>query len=116
MSIGELSRLACAVDVLAGMSGPFGHLPVTDVTVGTTYRPDAYGPVIVISVHEGLADFEAWREALGIRPEDVTHRLLPNCASLTAEAEWGGVWIELHGYGPLPATAPAPAPVGEAVA
>ncbi|MGW0559953.1 hypothetical protein ACWDZ4_04805 [Streptomyces sp. NPDC003016] len=91
MSAENLSRLESAVHTLAEMSGGFGYLPVTDVMVRTTYRPDEFGPVIVISVHEGLADFEAWREALGILPEDVTHALLPTAASLRAETEWDGV-------------------------
>ncbi|MFC4611502.1 hypothetical protein ACFO9E_27480 [Streptomyces maoxianensis] len=109
MSAENLHRLEPALRILAQMAGPFGFLPTTDVAVRTTYRPDEFGAVIVISVHDGLADFEAWREALGIRPEDVTFSLLPSVASLRAQTEWGGAWIEVHGYGPLPTNASEPA-------
>ncbi|MET8534749.1 hypothetical protein ABZV67_23210 [Streptomyces sp. NPDC005065] len=106
MSAESLHRLEPALRILAQMAGPFGSLPTTDVAVHTTYRPDEFGAVIVISLHDGLTDFEAWREALEIAPDDVRLSLLPTAASLRAETEWGGVWIEVHGYGPLPETAP----------
>jgi hypothetical protein len=113
MSAESLHRLEPAIRALGHLAKAFSHLPTTDVEVRTVYRHDAFRAAVVISVHEGLADFEAWREALGILPEDVKHALLPTAASLRAETEWGGVWIEVHGYGPLPVTAPESA---EAVA
>lgn len=104
MSADSLHRLATATLALGRMAEVFGYLPVTDVSVQTIYRDGQFGPAVVISVHDGLTDFEAWREALGIDTDDVKLSLLASAAALRAEAQWCGTWIEVHGYGPLPLT------------
>lgn len=109
MSAESLHRLEPAIRTLGHLATAFSHLPATDMAVKTVYESDEFRPAVVISLHDGLTDFEAWREVLGIRPEDVKHRLLTMAVSLAAATEWGGVWIEVHGYGPLPVTETQPA-------
>ncbi|MFD8545789.1 hypothetical protein [Streptomyces sp. NPDC059649] len=106
MSAESLTRLVPAISTLDRLADTFGHLPATDMSVHTAYDPQLRRDraAVVISVHDGLSDFELWREALGIRPEAVTYRLLPTGESLTAETEWDGTWVEVHGYGPPPVT------------
>lgn len=59
-----------------------------------------------LSVHlyGGLAEFEAWREALGIAEQDVAFHVRPGGGtSMSADADFSGVTIALLGYGdPLP--------------
>ncbi|WP_329313704.1 hypothetical protein [Streptomyces sp. NBC_01262] len=58
---------------------------------------------VIISLHserpEPFADFEAWREALGLTPDDVTYRTLrPGLETLRTATVRGGIEVELIAY------------------
>jgi len=61
---------------------------------------------ISVHLHGGLADFEAWREALGIPVEEVAFYPRPDGSSMCADVEFAGVTIAILGRsGPVPAPA-----------
>ncbi|NEA57977.1 hypothetical protein G3I60_28410 [Streptomyces sp. SID13666] len=104
-----LGQLQPAIRTLGRLCevGAFASLPATDVQVKTTYADGGMRPVVVVSAHEGLSDFEAWREILGIRPEDVFYRELSTSAVLLAQTLWDGVRVEIHAYGSMPVSSGA---------
>ncbi|BBC35861.1 uncharacterized protein SGFS_071550 [Streptomyces graminofaciens] len=103
-----LDGLAVPLRVLRLLAVDFGHLPAPEIDVSTIY-PDR----LVLRFHHDLADFEAWRDALGIAPDDVAYREQSDGRTrvLKAHVEYAGAVLELIGYGDVQ----APVPVGVSV-
>ncbi|MFF4898761.1 hypothetical protein [Streptomyces sp. NPDC001068] len=96
-----LDGLAVPVRVLRLLAADFGHLPAPDIEVSTVF-PERLG----LHFHGNLADFETWRDALGIAPDDVAYREQSGTTSvLRASVDYAGAVLELVGYGDLPAPA-----------
>ncbi|MFD5345910.1 hypothetical protein ACFWJY_19625 [Streptomyces anulatus] len=100
MSAPTMSGLSAAVTVLASFVVRFPDLPAVDVHVSTVF-PDQ----VELSAHDDLAVFEAWREALGIDPGAVVHKVQSGGATrvLDAQAVFTGVRLRLVGYSVIPA-------------
>lgn len=59
---------------------------------------------VSVHLHGGLADFEAWREALHIPVEEVSFHVRAGGTTMRADTEFAGVVVALVGYsGPVPA-------------
>jgi hypothetical protein len=93
VTVGDQRR---ALDVLIQLAGRFPHLPSLHVNL-MGHAPDR----LYLYLHDDLADFEAWRQALGIPAESVT------CGSLSTDkmalaglGTFDGIDIELHGFAP----------------
>lgn len=95
-----LDDLAVPLRALRLLAADFGHLPAPTVRVSPIY-PDR----LELSLHSGLPGFEAWREALGIAPEDVNHWLQDDGRTqvLRTTVAYAGAELELIGYGDIPA-------------
>lgn len=98
-----------ALDAIAQLA-ELGHLPGAELTSSRLY-PDR----VEVRLHDGLADFEAWRTALGIPTTAVTYHEQPGSMRLEVTGPYAGATIELTAYAPplaaadrAPAT-PAPA-------
>ncbi|KUN91127.1 hypothetical protein [Streptomyces caeruleatus] len=102
-----LDGLSVPLRALRLLAVDFGHLPAPEIDVSTIY-PDR----LVLRFHGGLADFETWRNALGIAPDDVVYREQSDGRTrvLKTSIDYAGAVLELTGYGDVP----APAPVGRA--
>jgi hypothetical protein len=100
-----LDDLAVPLRALRLLAADFGHLAAPAVHVSTIW-PDR----LELSFHGDLADFEAWRDALGIAPDAVTHRTQSggHTRVLLAPGEHAGATVKLVAY----ADVPAPEPVG----
>lgn len=96
MNAPTLAAQQAAADALAHIFRNFGHLPAADIQLGTVYLDQ-----VRISVHDGLGDFETWREALGLSAEEVEHRELPSSMSLAVSGAYAGAAVQLIGFGPL---------------
>ncbi len=90
-----LDGLCAPLRALRLLAADFGHLPAPDVDLSRIY-PER----LTLRFHEGLHAFEAWREALAVPPEDVTHGVQGNGTTrvLKASAEYAGAEVHLHGY------------------
>ncbi|GGS25855.1 hypothetical protein F2B00_32235 [Streptomyces parvus] len=99
MSAPKMSGLSAAVTVLASLIARFPELPAVDVHVSTIF-PDQ----VELSAHNDLAAFEAWREALGIDPWAVVHKVQSRGTTrvLDAHAVFTGVRLRLVGYAEIP--------------
>jgi hypothetical protein len=101
-----LDDLSVALRALRLLAVDFGHLPAPVVSV-----TDIYPNQLKLSFHDGLDDFEVWREALGIAPEAVIHGTQSNDRTrvLKTTADFAGAVLELTGYAEItdPATAEA---------
>ncbi|MGX1490331.1 hypothetical protein [Streptomyces tendae] len=95
-----LDGLAVPLRVLRLLAVDFGHLPAPAVRL-TTVWPDR----LELEFHDDLSGFEAWREALGIAPDAVTHGMQSagRTRVLHAGVEYGGARLKLVGYGRIPA-------------
>ncbi|QHY96645.1 hypothetical protein SSPS47_16175 [Streptomyces sp. S4.7] len=93
--------LTAPLRVLRLLAVDFGHLPAPTVDLCGIY-PDQ----LTLRFHEGLGDFEVWREALAIPPDSVTHSVHTSghTRSLTASIAYCGADVHLHGYSDAPAT------------
>ncbi|MGY5131703.1 hypothetical protein ACWGJW_04720 [Streptomyces nigrescens] len=102
-----LDNLAVPLRVLRLLATDFGHLPAPEIDVSTIY-PDQ----LALRFHDDLADFEVWRDALGIVPDDVVYREQNDGRTrvLKASADYAGAVLELTGYGDVPALAPVGTP------
>ncbi|SES49647.1 hypothetical protein SAMN04487983_10878 [Streptomyces sp. yr375] len=91
-----LDDLAVPLRALRLLVADFGHLPAPTVSVSPIY-PDR----LELSLHCGLPGFEAWRKALGVSPEDVTHHVQRDGQTrvLRTVAAYAGAELELVGYG-----------------
>lgn len=103
-----LDDLAVSLRVLRRLAADFGHLAAPAVHVSTIW-PDR----LELSFHGDLAGFEAWRDALGIAPDAVTHGTQSGGRTrvLLASGEYAGAAVKLAGYADIPAPAPVGAPV-----
>jgi hypothetical protein len=60
-----------------------------------------YPERLELSLHNGLGEFEVWRTAMGIRPEQVEFaEQAGNTWTLKASAPYAGAEIRLIAYGP----------------
>ncbi|MEU2873782.1 hypothetical protein ABZ769_32035 [Streptomyces olivoreticuli] len=105
-----------AIEALYRILNQFPYLPAADITA-ETMMPRQLSPGVSIHVHGSLADFESWREALGLDTATVEWREnrtnLRPYEILAGEGMFAGVPVTLRGIAPL---APAPvAPVAAAV-
>lgn len=98
-----LDNLAVPLRVLRLLAVDFGHLPAPEIDVSTIY-PDR----LCLRLHDDLASFEIWRDALGIVPDDVTYHEQNDGRTrvLKASAGYAGAVLELTGYGNIHAAAP----------
>jgi hypothetical protein len=96
MGTTQLSEQRAAVDALAQLLRAFGHLP--GACIGLSPVTPAQ---IDISVHDDLADFEAWREALAFPADGVERKMLPSSMLLAIEGQWAGAALQLSGFAPL---------------
>ncbi|MGW1804574.1 hypothetical protein [Streptomyces sp. NPDC002078] len=96
-----LDGLSAPLRVLRLLAADFGHLPAPDVDLTRIY-PDR----LTLRFHEGLDAFEAWREALAVPPEKVTHGVQGDGMTrvLKATTDYAGAEVHLHGYTDVPAT------------
>lgn len=97
-----LDDLSAPLRALRLLTTDFGHLSAPTVHV-TTVWPDR----LELQFHDDLAGFEAWREALGIAPDAVTHgtQNTGRTRVLHAGVDFAGARVELVGYGRIPAPA-----------
>jgi hypothetical protein len=95
-----LAALAGPLRVLRLLAADFGHLPAPDIDL-SRIDPDR----VTLRFHDGLDTFEAWREALAVPPETVTHRVQSEGRTrvLKASTAYGGAEVHLHGYTDVPA-------------
>ncbi|MFF2809350.1 hypothetical protein ACFVT2_19645 [Streptomyces sp. NPDC058000] len=91
LAMSDLAAPVQALDVLVAASP---DLPAVNVTISRIY-PDR----LELSCHDGFTVFEAWREALAIPPEAVTHdELDKDTRTLEADIDFAGVRLRLIGY------------------
>ncbi|MFG2747230.1 hypothetical protein ACGFY0_45255 [Streptomyces chartreusis] len=100
-----ISDQAPAVAALLALTDMFGTLPSGYITIHTT------GDVRVGLQLETPAEFEAWRTALLVPPEDVELKQWNGSTWLSVDGLFRGVGIHLTGYGIA-----VPASAAEAVA
>ncbi|WP_217185272.1 hypothetical protein [Streptomyces sp. AC495_CC817] len=95
-----LDGLTAALRALRLLVTDFGHLPAPTVRVSPIY-PDR----LELSLHSGLPDFEAWREALGIPADGITCHVQGDGRTrvLRTVAAYAGAELELIGYGDVDA-------------
>ncbi|QCX74940.1 hypothetical protein C9F11_06200 [Streptomyces sp. YIM 121038] len=100
----RLDDLAVALRVLRLLAVDFGHLAAPDVQVSPIF-PER----LRLSFHDDLPGFEAWREALGIAPQDVNGHVQSGGRTrvLQASATLADAELELIGFGKVPAPASA---------
>ncbi|WP_460067131.1 hypothetical protein [Streptomyces sp. YKOK-I1] len=101
-----LDGLAVSLRVLRLLAVDFGRLPAPTIDVSPIF-PDQLG----LRFHDDLAGFEAWREALGIVPDNVDYREQGDCSThvLKASVDYAGAVLELTGFGDVDTPAPAAA-------
>lgn len=78
---------------MAQIAAAFRHLPAATLEVGAVYPED-----LTVRLHDGLDDFEAWREALGIPVDDITFSARPSGITLKARTKFAGAALDLIGY------------------
>ncbi|MGW3237130.1 hypothetical protein [Streptomyces olivaceus] len=90
-----LSGLAVPLQALRLLAVDFPHLPAPNV--GLCPLEPAQ---LRLSFHSGLDVFEAWREALGVSPDTVTHALQGGGGTrvLKASASYAGASLYLIGF------------------
>ncbi|MGW2644630.1 hypothetical protein ACWC2T_06860 [Streptomyces sp. NPDC001393] len=95
-----LDGLAAPLRVLRLLAADFGHLPAPGVDLSPIY-PEG----LTLRFHEGLHAFEAWREALAVPPQKVTHRMQSDGTTrvLKASTDYAGAELHLIGYTDVPA-------------
>ncbi|MPY57439.1 hypothetical protein [Streptomyces spongiae] len=99
-----LDDLTVPLRALRVLATDFGHLPAPDVQVSTIYPGR-----LELTFHRGLLDFEVWRDALSVAPDEVVYREQSDGRTrvLKASADYAGAVLELTGYGDVPAAAPS---------
>ncbi|MFC5803145.1 hypothetical protein [Streptomyces formicae] len=100
MSTQTLGELNAPLRTLQILSAQYPNLPAPGVSVSTIY-PD----LLELSFHDDFAGFEAWRDALEIAPESVTHHVQGNGRTgvLIVRTEYAGARLHLIGYATVPA-------------
>ncbi|MBT2454017.1 hypothetical protein [Streptomyces sp. ISL-86] len=100
MSVQPFEALSAPLLVLRLFASEFPHLPAPGVSVSTVY-PDR----LELSFHNDFAGFEAWRDVLGIAPENVSFHVQDGRARvLKTETHYAGAWLLLIGYAKDPAS------------
>jgi hypothetical protein len=91
-----LDDLSVPLVALRLLAVDFGHLPAPTVSVSPIFPGR-----LELSLHSGLPGFEAWREALGIAPQDVDYHVQCDGRTrvLRSTVAYAGVELELIGYG-----------------
>jgi hypothetical protein len=85
-----------ALDFLIQLAGRFPNLPPLHVNL-MGHTPDK----LHLYLHDDLADFEAWRQALGIPGESIScGPLSTDKMQLAGRGTFDGIDIELHGFAP----------------
>ncbi|MFF7283027.1 hypothetical protein [Streptomyces griseorubiginosus] len=99
-----LDDLSVPLRALRLLAVDFGHLAPPSVHMGPIYPNQ-----VELSFHDDLAGFEAWREALGIAPDAVTHGTQSDGRTrvLTTSADFAGALVTLTGFAKVPDPAPA---------
>ncbi|WP_329053698.1 hypothetical protein OG873_30535 [Streptomyces violaceus] len=87
--------LAVPMQALRLLAVDFPHLPAPDVDLTRIY-PDR----LTLCFHDGLHAFEAWREALGVPPDVVTHTVQGGGRTrvLKASIVYAGADVHLRGF------------------
>ncbi|MGW2416431.1 hypothetical protein ACWCV5_30285 [Streptomyces tubercidicus] len=100
MSTPTLSALGAPLRLLRVFSVEYPHLPAPCLDVSTIY-PD----LLTLSFHDDLGGFEAWRDALSIAAESVSHHAQCDGRTrvLEARADYAGARLHLVGYAKAPA-------------
>lgn len=95
-----LDDLSVPLRALRLLAANFGHLPAPVLNM-----TDVFPNRLNLSFHNGLYEFEAWREALGIEPESVTYGAQNGGRTWVLKASWkyAGATLELTGFGEAPA-------------
>ncbi|MGJ5898483.1 hypothetical protein ACSCBZ_42040 [Streptomyces niveiscabiei] len=101
-----LDGLAAPLRAVRLLALDYAELPAPTIGVSAIY-PER----LELSLHNSPADFEAWREVLGITPDGVTYREFDGYVSMSASVEYAGALLKLIGYADLSDAAPAGAPV-----
>lgn len=110
MNARTLCDLAAPLTALIALEARFPHLPAPCVNVTTIY-PDR----LELSFHyDDFAAFEVWREALGMSPADVEHRVQGNgtTAVRIVHGHFAGADTWLVGYAAIPVLEPVAAGSG----
>ncbi|MDT0417825.1 hypothetical protein RM574_20295 [Streptomyces sp. DSM 41982] len=90
----RLKDLSAALGALQLLTLNHPELPAPCADVSTVF-PDR----LRLAFHESLADFEAWREALGVASEAVELRLWGRASgSLRGSVAYAGATVELIGF------------------
>ena len=93
-----LLDLATAVAAVNALIAKHPLLPAQEIV------PSTDG--ISVHLHGGLADFEAWREALGIPTNEVSFHIRESGTTMRADTEFASVPVALVAYSsPIPTTA-----------
>ncbi|GGT54268.1 hypothetical protein [Streptomyces purpureus] len=94
-----LDGLAVPLRVLRLLATDFGHLPAPAVHLSGIF-PNR----LELSLHDDLAEFETWRDALGIAPDAVKHSTQSDGRTrvLKASVEYAGAELELVAYARVP--------------
>lgn len=103
-----LDDLSVPLRVLRLLAVDFGHLAAPAVRVSTIW-PDR----LELEFHDDLAGFEAWRDALSIAPDAVSHCTQSGGRTrvLRVAVEYAGATLEMVAYGRIPDPAPVEARV-----
>jgi hypothetical protein len=96
-----LDGLTIPLRALRLLAADFGGLPAPDIDL-THIFPER----LTLCFHDGFHAFEAWREALGVPPEDVSHSVQGGGTTrvLKASTDYAGASIHLRGYADIPAS------------
>ncbi|WP_410535460.1 hypothetical protein [Streptomyces sp. KL2] len=100
----SLRELGAPLRALRLLATEHPHLPAPCVTV-----TDVYPDRLELALHDDLAAYEAWREALGIAPGSVAcgEQSGGRTRVLTASVDYAGARVRLVGYSRTAATAGA---------
>ena len=82
-----------AIKVLAGLIEQHPHLPAAYVIV---HEP--FGDRVQLNLQVAGSEFEVWREALGIRPEDVVLHFTPSHTWVAADNYRREIRVHLSGF------------------
>ncbi|MFJ3771112.1 hypothetical protein ACIPX0_05390 [Streptomyces sp. NPDC090075] len=95
-----LDGLSVPLRALRLLAVDFGHLPAPVVDV-TGIFPDR----LKLSFHDGLYEFESWRDALNIAPDTVAYGTQGGGCTrvLKASVEYAGATLELVAFAEIPA-------------
>ncbi|WP_405408433.1 hypothetical protein [Streptomyces decoyicus] len=106
-----LDAMSAPLLALRLFSAEYPHLPAPCLDVSTVY-PDR----LTLSFHDDLAAFEAWRDALGIAAESITHHVQCDGRTqvLEAKADYAGAQLHLVGYAKVSAAGSVLSGTGDA--